>query len=121
MIKHSTEMLTAVWTGSQDPHLEEPKELYWSSGRAATLTDYRRHEQDTHVTFDELPVRTVKHMLPGIRAEVRFDDVKGTWVLRCAGYATIRLKLTDPQASDNEIQVEIHPLPTVFKVRVIRG
>lgn len=114
------EMLTAVWASHQDVSIEAPKEVYWASGRAATHADYRRHELDTHTILDELPVRIVKHMLPGIEAEVRFDCGKGVWMLRCFGYATIQLDLTDPFATNDQIYAEIYTLPTVFKVQIIR-
>lgn len=111
--------LIARWRENQDFGIESPAEVCWGDGSAATLEDFLKHEFDTHTYLDK-GEWIEQHFFPNIVAEVYFDYTIRHWTLRGRGVIPRRMQLTDPNAKDEEILMELSTYKIVYRAKIFR-
>lgn len=112
-------MLIASWNSGETPGTDEPRLVRWEDGSAASLLDYRTHERDTRTVVqngDHLEL----HMFPSIVAEVRYDNSVRAWKLSGQGVIPTTLDITDPNAKNDEITMELEVSKIVYRAVIIR-
>jgi hypothetical protein len=74
--------LIAKWKPELEPAYDEPSLVVWEDGTAATLSDYRTHELDTHSLHASDDGGVEIHMWPETVADVAFEANVQDWVMR---------------------------------------
>lgn len=114
-----TMKLFAKWSRGQDPSCDNPIEIQWEDGRVASLDEYIRHLDDTHV-IRIVNDRVVRITFPGLIADVRFDREISRWVCAAHGQSSIIMELSTHDVSDDQIVAELYTYPIVYKALIHR-
>jgi hypothetical protein len=112
-------ILVAKWRIDEDPMADQPSSVKWSDGAPAEYEDYLENVSGTHSWLpDEDGIELL--MFPDVVADVSFDAVARTWIIRGVGPRTFALDVTDPVASDDQIVAALHLRRIVYKARIHR-
>jgi len=111
--------LFAKWREGQDTSCDDPAQIQWEAGKPATLDDYIRHLDDTHVIriINDQMVRTI---FIGLVAHVRFDREISHWVCEAPDQPRVIMELSDHNLPDHQILAELHRSPLVYKAVIHR-
>lgn len=116
----ATGRLIATWPPGQSPRDGLPAAIRWSNGDQARIDDYLAHVGDTNFDLRLQDGSTERVYIPGLVADVVFDQAAQTWVLR-GPWRTTSLQLSDPNVGDFTIQVMASALPVRFRLRIHRN
>jgi hypothetical protein len=111
--------LIAEWTIDQDPSIDPPRTVRWANGRPATYNDYLTHMVGTHTWVRGIN-RMELRMFPNIIADVHYNHSARTWVISGVDITPAALGLTDAEAPDDQIIVELYTCPIVYRARIYR-
>jgi hypothetical protein len=111
--------LKATWKGIWEPG-DEPFDVSWEDGRAATLGDFHTHELDTRFCREDGEGQMSQYMYPDIVAEVHFDHDANDWIVRGHDVVTTSLDIADSNASDSDLIAALCTLETVYRSKIIR-
>jgi hypothetical protein len=112
--------LVATWLSSQVPGLDCPYSVCWEDGSEATEKDYDSHRRDTRISVPTNSGGCTWHFFPDVVAEAYYCPVGGVWGLRGDCVDPVSLCITNPFASDDEINNAISALPIEYRVKIIR-
>ena len=112
--------LIASWSPEQDASVDSPTSILWSDGRSASLAEYQDHFDNTYLYSVRADGSAVQRMFPDITADVRYDQIAGTWVVTGEGVEPFGLDLIDPRAKDDQIIAELSTYPVVYRARIHR-
>ena len=112
--------LTATWSKGKELFVDLPNSIKWEDGRKGTLDDLRVHSRNTY-TFVDMPNGDQRMlMFPEIVAEVYFCQYGKCWGIRGTDVEPIALPITDPNATDQQLQHALFSLPMKYRVNIVR-
>jgi hypothetical protein len=114
-------ILIATWAlGQEEIDFMTPDSIRYENGTPATLAEYRDRMHDTSITLLAESGSMEQHIFSDIVADVRFSDAAGCWCVSGRGVIPKDLDLTDPAASDLEIEEQMSYSRFVYRIKVIR-
>jgi len=116
----TTRTLIVAWLRTQQPGFVHPHSIFWEDGSAAIDKDYSAHRLDTRISVPTNSGGCTWHFFPDVVAEAYYCPVGGVWGLRGDCVDPVSLCITNPFASDDEINNAISALPIEYRVNVVR-
>ena len=113
--------LIATWLKTQEPDLEDPHSVVWEDGSKATLADYWEHSKDTRFCIVPDGGGWEWHFLPDIVADAFWCRDEGTWRVRGDGVVPSSLYLTNPNASDGDLEFALSAMPVWHRTNIVRS
>ncbi len=113
--------LIASWRKEQDPLVDPPDVVTWADGSPATIENYNEHRSDTFswdLDSADAPRRIIR---PSLVANARYDPIAGAWVIGGHGVQRRVLGITDPNATEQEIAMEMSDWSTVYRLDGVPG
>jgi len=113
------------WAPGQDPD-EIPTVIWWEDGTMGTLEEYASHYSDHQVFTPDRGSGARLMLYTDALADVHFNERIAQWVYTTPSKERILLELTDPEATDDQINEAIAgqvviPNPQATKRRARRG
>ena len=112
--------LTATWKKGLDPDVDAPTSIKWEDGHRGTVDELRAHNRDTYCLTDLDDGATQMDIFPEIIAEAYFCEFGGCWGLRGEGVEATALRLTDTNATDQQIYSALFSLPMIYRAVIRR-
>jgi hypothetical protein len=112
--------LIATWLESQVSTLEDPHSVIWEDGRSATMKEFWEHSDDTRLCIAVNGGDIEWHLFPDVVAEVYWCRHGRVWGVRGDGVEPRSLWVTDPNASDYELECALSANPIVYRARIVR-
>jgi len=112
--------LIAVWLKTQEPGFDYPHSIFWEDGREATEKDFHAHRRDTRISVATKSGGRRWHLFPDVVAEAYYCPFGGSWGLRGDCVEPESLGVTNPLATDDEIDNAISALPIEYRVKIVR-
>ena len=112
--------LTASWKKGRDPSADAPSTIRWEDGRRGTVADLRAHNRDTYCLPHPEDGSTQMDIFPEIIGEAFFCEFGGCWGVRGEGVEATALRLTDRNATDQQIYSAVFSLPIKYRVNIQR-
>jgi hypothetical protein len=112
--------LIATWLPTQEPDIEAPHSIIWEDGSTASMEDYNAHCGDTSFCVATDIGGWEWHIFPDITAEVFYCPHGRVWGLRGDGVVPTSLYITDPHATDSELQSALVSLLTWYRTKIVR-
>jgi hypothetical protein len=109
--------LIAQWSAKQQ-HGEPPAAVAWSDGTPATIDDFKKHKNDTHMFVHGPNGTSEQRMLPNVIADVAFDEALGVWVVAGNGVTPVATFLADREAPRYRIVAELRYLPIHYRCKI---
>jgi hypothetical protein len=119
MTKQNSKLI-ASWRKDQDPLVDPPSSVTLADGKPTSIDLYQDHLADTYswdVESGDGPRRIIQ---PSLVATARFDPIAGAWTIGGHGVPRTVLDITDPNATDQEIALEICDWPTAYRLNIKR-
>jgi hypothetical protein len=112
--------LIATWLNTQVPGFDCPHSVFWEDGSEAAEKDHYAHRRDTCISVAIKSGGRHWHLFPDVVAEAYYCPHGRVWGVRGDGIEPESLGITDPLATDDEINNAISALPIEYRVKITR-